>query len=207
MKKEEIVYRIKREKIIAIIRLSSQNEVAPVLKTLIDNGLNILEITSNTPGYDKEITTARNSYPNTLIGAGTVTNSSIANRAIEAGAQFLVTPNVNPKVIEVAHKHHIPVLMGAMTPTEIYNAVEHGADFIKLFPAGNLGIEYFKSIRAVMDHVSFIAVGGIHISNMEEWLKAGVTGVGLGSALTNIQGNMSEIKNVISQFIQISKSN
>lgn len=207
MKREEIIYRIKKERILAIIRLSSQDEVSPLLKTLTNNGIHVLEITSNTPGYAKEIELARKEYPECLIGAGTVLNPSIANRAIEAGAQFLVTPNVNLRVIETAHKHNIPVLMGAMTPTEIYTAVEHGADFIKLFPAGNLGIDYFKSIKAVMDDVNFIAVGGIDASNMQEWLNAGVRGVGLGSALTNIKGNSTEIIHAISQFIQISKSN
>ncbi len=207
MNKEEIIYQIRKEKIVAIVRLKEQTAVAPMFKELIESGINILEITSNTPGFHKEISNANILYPNCIVGAGTVTNLSIAEVAIEAGAQFLVTPNVNIDVIQIAHKNNIPVLMGAMTPTEISFAVAHGADLIKLFPAGNLGVDYFKSINSVWNEVDFIAVGGIDLSNIQEWLSAGVVGVGLGSALTKpAKDKSTDIKKIVSEYIKLTKA-
>ncbi|MFX0556189.1 bifunctional 4-hydroxy-2-oxoglutarate aldolase/2-dehydro-3-deoxy-phosphogluconate aldolase [Maribacter sp. CXY002] len=206
MKKQEILNCIRNEKIVAIVRLKEQKEVAPLVKELIESDIKLLEITSNTPGFSAEISKAKILYPNILIGAGTVTNPSIAEEAIAAGAQFLVTPNVNIDVIQIAHKNDIPVLMGAMTPTEICTAVENGADLIKLFPAGNLGVDYFKSIKSVMNNVDFIAVGGINLSNLEEWLAAGVFGVGLGSALTKLDKDKNtNIKKVVLEYIKLIK--
>lgn len=208
MKKQEIVAIIKQEKIVAIVRLKEQDKVAPLIKSLVKGGIKVLEITSNTPGFSSEISQARNLYSNVLIGAGTVTNERLAAKAISAGAQFLVTPNVSVKVIAIAHKNGIPVLMGAVTPTEICTAVEHGADIIKLFPAGNLGIDYFKSIRSVMNSVDFFAVGGIDFSNAVEWMNAGVSGIGLGSALTKgIEGEKEKIsiENIVEKYIQLLK--
>ncbi|RTE54057.1 bifunctional 4-hydroxy-2-oxoglutarate aldolase/2-dehydro-3-deoxy-phosphogluconate aldolase [Arenibacter aquaticus] len=208
MKKEDIVKKIKKEKIVAIVRLKEQLEVPTLLKSLISGGLKVLEITSNTPGFCDEITSARSLYSDRdiLIGAGTVTNASIAKNAIQAGAQFLVTPNTNIDVIQIAHKNNIPVLMGAATPTEVCVAVENGADIIKLFPAGNLGIDYFKSIKAPLDKVNFFVVGGINLLNIEDWLEAGATGVGLGSILTqsnNGSNALENIKSTANKFIQI----
>ncbi|MGB3150073.1 MAG: bifunctional 4-hydroxy-2-oxoglutarate aldolase/2-dehydro-3-deoxy-phosphogluconate aldolase [Maribacter sp.] len=208
MKKEEIVQILKQEKIVAIVRMKEQIEVPSFLMSLIRGGIKVLEITANTPGFSEEIANARNLYSTSgvLIGAGTVTNIEIANEAIKAGAQFLVTPNTNIEVIKIAHSNNIPVLMGAATPTEICNAIEHGADIIKLFPAGNLGINYFKAIKAPLDKVVFFVVGGINLSNMKEWMKAGAAGVGLGGVLTkNIkeEGGLESIENIVKKFIQL----
>lgn len=208
MKKEEIVQILKQEKIVAIVRMKEQIEVPSFLMSLIRGGIKVLEITANTPGFSEEITNARNLYSTSgvVIGAGTVTNIEIANEAIKAGAQFLVTPNTNIEVIKIAHSNNIPVLMGAATPTEICNAIEHGADIIKLFPAGNLGINYFKAIKAPLDKVVFFVVGGINLSNMKEWMKAGAAGVGLGGVLTkNIkeEGGLESIESIVKKFIQL----
>jgi 2-dehydro-3-deoxyphosphogluconate aldolase/(4S)-4-hydroxy-2-oxoglutarate aldolase len=208
MKRQEIVKIIKQEKIVAIVRLKKQTEVPPFLKSLVSGGLKVLEITSNTPGFSEEITSARNVYSvsDVLIGAGTVTNIKIAKEAIESGAQFLVTPNTNIDVIRIAHKNDIPVLMGAATPSEVCVAVENGADIIKLFPAGNLGINYFKSIKAPLDKVDFFVVGGINLFNIEDWMEAGASGVGLASVLTksaNGEGGLGSIESTANKFIQL----
>lgn len=208
MKRQEIVKIIKQEKIVAIVRMKEQLEVSTFLKSLIDGGLKVLEITSNTPGFCEEITNAKNLYANKdiLIGAGTVTSAAIAKEAIEAGAQFLVTPNTNIEVIQIAHKSDIPVLMGAVTPTEICVAVENGADIVKLFPAGNLGIDYFKSVKAPLDKVDFFVVGGINLFNIEDWMEAGAAGFGLGSVLTksaNGDSGLGSIESTANKFIQL----
>jgi len=208
MKRSEIVKIIKEEKILAIVRMKEQISVPSFLNGLINGGLKVLEITSNTPGFSKEITNARDLYSNSdvLIGAGTVTNSAIAKEAIKAGAQFLVTPNTNIDIIKIAHKHDIPVLMGAATPTEVCVAIENGADIIKLFPAGSLGIDYFKSIKAPLAKVDFFVVGGINLLNMEDWMEAGASGVGLGSVLTQAtkgDNGLGSIESTVKKFIQL----
>lgn len=211
MKRAEIVKILKKEKIVAIVRLKEQSGVANFLKSLINGGIKVLEITSNTPGFSEEITNARILYSpsDVLIGAGTVTTSKIAKEAIKAGAQFLVTPNTNVEVIKIAHTHDIPVLMGAVTPTEICIAIENEADIIKLFPAGSLGINYFKAIKAPLDKVDFFVVGGINITNIKDWMEAGAAGVGLGSVLTQTTDGkvgLDSTENLAKKFIQLIKN-
>tara|TARA_R110000765_G_scaffold140596_1_gene241167 strand:- start:363 stop:998 length:636 start_codon:yes stop_codon:yes gene_type:complete len=211
MKRAEIVKILKTEKIVAIVRMKEQLEVPAFINSLIKGGIKALEITSNTPGFSEEIANARNRYRqfDVLIGAGTVTDVYIAKEAIEAGAQFLVTPNTNIEVIKVAHAHDIPVLMGAVTPTEVCVAIENGADIIKLFPAGSLGINYFKAIKAPLDKVDFFVVGGINLYNIKDWMEAGAAGVGLGSVLTQTtegEGVLEPIESIVKKFIQLIKN-
>ncbi len=181
--KKDIIDRILSAKLISIIRLKEQAAVARTVDALVAGGIQVLEITTNTPSFAEEIEIARNLHPNVLIGAGTVVTSDLAQRAIAGGAQFLVTPNTNKEVVEIGEREGIPVLMGAMTPTEIANAQAYGADIIKLFPAGDLGISYFKSLKGPFDSVPFFAVGGLNESNIRDWFDAGINGVGLGSSL------------------------
>src|SRR5680860_373762 len=116
--KKEIIDRILAEKLISILRLKEQAAVTRTVDALVAGGIQVLEITTNTPSYVEEIGKVRNRHPNILIGAGTVVTSDLAQRAIAGGAQFLVTPNTNKEVAEIGEREGIPVLMGAMTPTE-----------------------------------------------------------------------------------------
>lgn len=204
MKREEIAAIIKQERLIAIVRTKEQEKVSEIIENLVQGGIKVIEITSNTPGFLHHIQQAKKQYASqdVLIGAGTVINSDIAEKAITSGAQFLVTPNTNTEVLAVAKKYNVPVAMGAITPTEICTAVASGADIVKLFPAGNLGISYFKSVKSPLDDVAFFAVGGIDLSNAEEWILAGVSGFGLGSALTKSKA-VDGVKANAEQFVKI----
>ena len=181
--KQNIIDRILAAKLISIIRLRERAAVGRTLEALVAGGIQVLEITTNTPGFAEAIEKARNHHPDVLIGAGTVVTSDLAKRAIAGGAQFLVTPNTNKEVAEVGKANGVPVLMGAMSPTEVADALVYGADIIKLFPAGNLGISYFKSLKGPFDSALFFAVGGVDESNIRDWFEAGIDGVGLGSSL------------------------
>ena len=183
MNREAIVEIIEREKLVFVTRLIDSTQALPVIGRLVSAGAMVMEITSNTQNYANEISKARKKYPNVLIGAGTVTNQKIAVEAINAGAQFLVTPNTKKELVELAHKHNIPILMGALTPTEVCEAAEAGADFVKLFPADIMGIPYFKSIKAPLNNVKLLAVGGIELHQVKSWFGAGVHGIGIGSVL------------------------
>ena len=208
MKREDITTFIKNERLIAIVRTKEQEKVPLIIKSLVLGGIKVIEITSNTPGFLNEITKAKKQYSQSgvLIGAGTIINADIAEEAIESGAQFLVTPNTNIDVLSVANHYNIPVAMGAITPTEICTAIAYGADIIKLFPAGNLGVKYFKSVKSPLDSVCFFAVGGIDFSIIEDWIAAGISGFGLGSALTKAVGGEGDgIKKNAERFVKIKK--
>ncbi|KMT66827.1 bifunctional 4-hydroxy-2-oxoglutarate aldolase/2-dehydro-3-deoxy-phosphogluconate aldolase [Catenovulum maritimum] len=176
--------KIKASKLVAIIRLKNEYQVAKVVECLVTAGVSTLEVTANTPGYCQAIREARATYPNALVGAGTITNIQRAESAIEAGAQFIVTPNTNKDVVELAHAHGLPVLMGALTPTEVAEAIEFKADFIKIFPAGSLGVKYFKDLQGPFSGVPFMPVGGVNLDNITDWFNAGAVGVGVGNDLT-----------------------
>src|SRR3546814_18466988 len=117
--KEKIVASILAERVVAIVRLAQEADVLPTVSALVDAGVRVLEITSNTPGYGAAIRQARERFPDVLVGAGTVLNADLAMEACSYGAQFLVTPNMNVEVIAAAHGAGIHVMMGALTPTQV----------------------------------------------------------------------------------------
>ncbi|GAB4107888.1 bifunctional 4-hydroxy-2-oxoglutarate aldolase/2-dehydro-3-deoxy-phosphogluconate aldolase [Echinicola sediminis] len=184
MKREEIKDVIIREKLIAIVRTKEPGSVEAIIDGLVEGGVKVLEITSNTPDFEKAIQESRKRHPEVLVGAGTVTNQFIALKAIKAGAQFLVSPNAKTDLVRTAHENEIPMVLGALTPTEVAEAVEGEADIVKLFPAGNFGMGYLKAIMGPFDELPFFAVGGIDLENIMDWLEAGAMGVGIGSVLT-----------------------
>lgn len=203
--RKKITCKIIAEKLVAIIRLQNTSSVQMSLDCLVEGGVKVIEITSNTPDYCEHIRAACKKYPELLIGAGTVLNSTIAEAALAAGAQFLVTPNVDHEVIKLAHANNVPVIMGVLTPTEIVQAIEYDADILKIFPAGPMGIKYCKALRGPFPEVPMFAVGGIDLLNAGKWLQAGMQGVGLGSELvkeitsdSEIDKNVQRVKNFLS---------
>jgi len=187
--KKRILSRILQEKVVVIVRLKDGNVISRVIDHLVLGGIQVLEVTSNTPNFHIGIREARKKHPKILVGAGTITTVELAQKAISSGAQFLVTPNTNKTVVKEAVKAKIPIIMGAFTPTEVTNAISFGADIIKLFPAGQLGVSYFKSLKAPFSNSRFFAVGGINTENIKNWFDVGVDGLGIGGSLVN-----SEIK-------------
>lgn len=188
----KIADKIRESQLVAIVRLTEQSDVASVVQCLVTGGITTLEITSNTPGFSEEITLAREKHPDVLIGAGTIINKTLAKQAIKAGAQFLVTPNTDKSVVKTAHKYGIPVLLGALTPTEIAKALKLKADFIKIFPAGSLGVNYFKGLQGPFSNIPLMPVGGININNISEWFDAGAIGVGVGNDLSRAANTEAE---------------
>ena len=118
-----------------------------------------------------------------FLGAGTVTDVELAEAALGAGASFIVTPNINLDVIRTVRGHGIPVMPGALTPTEIWTASKAGADFVKVFPASAVGPRYFRELRGPFARIPFMASGGISLENAAEFIKFGVDALGLGGGL------------------------
>ncbi|GLU53820.1 bifunctional 4-hydroxy-2-oxoglutarate aldolase/2-dehydro-3-deoxy-phosphogluconate aldolase [Dyadobacter frigoris] len=174
----------KKAPIVGIVRNLSLNEVKQILPIFREAGLTTIEITMNTPGAEDIIRYALEYESEGLnIGAGTVCTKDDLENALEAGAQFVVTPVINKKIIKSCVKKGIPVFPGGFTPTELYNAWSYGATMVKIYPATSLGPEYIKDLKAPLDKMKVLPTGGINLENMSEFLKAGADGLGIGGQL------------------------
>lgn len=184
MTRKAILEQILESKIVAIIRLSESEPVFELAKALHRGGIKAIEITMGTPNALEEIHKL-SQIEGVLPGVGSVIDAKTARAAIEAGAEFVVTPVSKPEVIQMAHQHNKPILSGAMTPSEILQAYEWGADIVKLFPAANFGLSYFKAVKAPMPHLPIMPTGGVTVENAAEWLANGALCLGVGSTLVN----------------------
>ena len=169
--------------IVAIVR---RPKVDPVrcIEYLFKAGIRLVEITMDTPGAVQILESQRARVPeNALLGAGAVTDLARAEAALAAGAAFIVTPNIDVDVIRTIRAHGVSVMPGALSPTEIFTAVQAGADFVKVFPASAVGPAYFRELRGPFEKIPFMASGGINLENAAEFIKFGVDALGLGGAL------------------------
>ena len=202
--REALLNDLLQEKLVVIIRVSSADDIPAIVESLEDGGVRVVEITSNTPGCMEAIASLRESRPALLIGAGTITTPKLARQAIESGAQFLVTPNTRADVVEVAHAAGVPVIMGALTPSEVATATEAGADIIKLFPADSLGPGYLRALaRGPFLDTPFFAVGGVDENNLSEWLASGACGAGIGGKLARPVSSPEEAQSLTERAAQI----
>lgn len=163
-----------------------------VADALYEGGFRLIEVTFNQKAGTSFQTTvdaisaiARKYEGEMMVGAGTVVSESLAELAASAGARYIISPDVNESVIRKTAELGLVSLPGAMTPTEIMTAHNAGADFVKLFPSAELGSKYVKAVRAPISHVKMMAVGGINETNLEEFLRAGCVGAGIGGNLVN----------------------
>ncbi|MFZ0218362.1 MAG: bifunctional 4-hydroxy-2-oxoglutarate aldolase/2-dehydro-3-deoxy-phosphogluconate aldolase [Candidatus Dormiibacterota bacterium] len=181
----EVAARIAAERVVAVIRSSSQEEAISIGRTLAEGGISVLEVALTTPGgVDAIGVLAAELGDRCLVGAGTVLDEGMATAAIRAGAQFMVSPNVALPVIRTGGRYGVPTLPGAATTTEIITALEAGADLVKLFPASALGLDYLKAILPVLPNVALVPTGGISAATARQWLEAGAVAVGVGGSLT-----------------------
>jgi 2-dehydro-3-deoxyphosphogluconate aldolase / (4S)-4-hydroxy-2-oxoglutarate aldolase len=169
---------------VGIIRAGSAAEATATGKALIAGGLTIVEVAYTTPGAPSAISALRAQCPDAIIGAGTVLDAAAAFAAVSSGAQFLVSPAVVEEVLRAGHRYGLPVMPGAATPTEINRAMELGADMVKLFPAGSLGLDFMRSVATAMPHVPLVPTGGVTAQNAPDWIAAGAVAVGVGGGLT-----------------------
>jgi 2-dehydro-3-deoxyphosphogluconate aldolase/(4S)-4-hydroxy-2-oxoglutarate aldolase len=175
---------LKQAPIIAILRGITQEKADATAQALADGGIVFLEVTLNTDGALDMIARFKATHGHRMrIGAGTVLNLAMAKEAAAAGAEYMLSPNLNEEVIHFALERGIDIWPGAMTPSEIVRAFEAGAPAVKVFPMGSLGLNYLKEIRAPLNHIPMIATGGVDLNNINEFLNAGAIAVGLGSNL------------------------
>lgn len=179
---EQLITELTADRLMPIVRSASGELAALVGRTLIEREYTILEISLTTPGALDVIRELSDAHPRVRVGAGTVLRPKQAADAHAAGAQFIVTPGLAPS-IEAAAELGMPVLAGALTPSEVIAAVDRGVAAVKLFPAELGGPAYFSALRAPLPDVPIIPVGGVTIETGEEYLRRGALGLGLGSPL------------------------
>jgi 2-dehydro-3-deoxyphosphogluconate aldolase/(4S)-4-hydroxy-2-oxoglutarate aldolase len=184
--KSEIISLLKNPGIIAVVRAQKAEQVIPLSEALITGGVIAIEITMTTPNAIAAIRDAREKLgERAVIGVGTVLDAKICRAAIEAGAEFVVTPICRTEFVAIAREADRPIMLGAYTPTEAQLAHEAGADFIKIFPADTLGPGYIKALRAPLPHLKIVPTGGVDVHNAADFLKAGCVALGIGGSLVS----------------------
>lgn len=183
MNKSDILARLKAQKIIALIRADNAGNLLGCARALAGGGLTCIELTMTTPNAIELCARVAQELPDVLLGLGTVLDADTAKRGIAAGAKFIVTPCLRPTVIAVCREAGVPVLSGALTPTEACSAHELGADVIKIFPAEFFGPAYIRSLKAPFPQIEFMPTGGVTPATVGDFLKAGAFATAAGSAL------------------------
>ncbi|GAB3223107.1 bifunctional 4-hydroxy-2-oxoglutarate aldolase/2-dehydro-3-deoxy-phosphogluconate aldolase [Spirosoma arcticum] len=180
--------------IVGIVRNLSMDDMVHILPLYRDAGLTTIEITMNTPNAEAIIRYALDHHRTGMpdhggladglnVGAGTVCTMADLEKALTAGAQFIVTPVIDEQVIQTCVQRRIPIFPGAFTPSEIYKAWSLGASLVKVFPATSLGPAYVSDLKAPLGQIKLLPTGGITRNNLTDYLKAGAYGVGIGSHL------------------------
>ena len=193
MEREVLIQLIKEEKLIAIMRGVYGDAALRTAEALAIGGIRLMEVPfdqnagenqENTLNAIRKIAEALGS--DVHVGAGTVMTPDQVQWASDAGSEYMITPNMDPDVIRKTRALGRVMISGALTPSEIADAWKYGSDFVKVFPAGSMGSSYIKAIRAPLKHIPLMAVGGVNENNLQEFLRAGVCGFGIGGNLCNM---------------------
>jgi 2-dehydro-3-deoxyphosphogluconate aldolase/(4S)-4-hydroxy-2-oxoglutarate aldolase len=208
MRKEEIVAKLREIGLVPVLRAESEEQALGIASAIADGGVTVLEITMTVPGAIRVIARLTKERPDILIGAGTVLDPETARICMLEGAQFVVSPALNLKTIEMCHRYSIPVLPGALTPTEVVTAWQAGADVIKVFPASALGgAKYLKSLKAPLPQVEMIPTGGVSLATAKEFLEAGSFALGVGADLVDTkamaEGKPEKITESAKKYLEI----
>lgn len=186
MDKEKILTRISDAGIVAVVRAENAETAMRITDACIEGGVAAIELTFTVPGAHRVIEELAKRYtPDEIIlGAGTVLDPETARIAILSGAQYLVSPYFNLDTVKLCNRYRLPCMPGAMTIKEVVEAMEAGADIIKVFPGEAFGPKIIKAIKGPIPHAKMMPTGGVDVGNVGEWIKAGAWAVGAGSSLT-----------------------
>lgn len=186
--RESIVRALTVPGIVAVVRAGRPLDIEPLVEALLAGGVVAIEITLTTPGALEALGVAVRGFASrAVMGAGSVVNVAQGKAALAAGAEFLVSPVLRPELVPLAHGAGRPVMLGAYTPTEAQAAHEAGADFVKIFPADGLGARYLKAIRGPLPHLRLVPTGGVDLTTLADFVRAGCPAVGVGSSLISAE--------------------
>jgi 2-dehydro-3-deoxyphosphogluconate aldolase / (4S)-4-hydroxy-2-oxoglutarate aldolase len=209
--KEKTVATLREVGIIPIIRAPSADVAVAVVEVIQRAGISVAEITMTVPNaLDAMATVAKRFAGKVHLGAGTVTDAETARRAVDAGAEFIVTPCLVPEVIEAAHQADVAVLPGALTPGEIFEAFRLGGDLIKIFPVQSLGgAAYLRALRGPFPQIPLVPTGGVTLDNIAEMFAAQAAAVGIGNQMIPrdalARRDYAEIGSLARQFLHAAR--
>lgn len=183
--KIETLYKIQACGIVAVVRATSLEQAAKITDACIAGGVAAIELTFTVPHADKLIEAMREKYTNgeIIIGAGTVLDAATARIAILAGAQYIVSPYFDPETVRCCNRYGVPSMPGIYTATEAVQAMECGADVLKVFPGDIATPAFIKDIHGPLPNAVMMPSGGVNVENVKDWIKAGAVAVGAGSSL------------------------
>lgn len=211
-----VINTVKEEKLIVIVRGCAPDKLIPLARAMYEGGVRLIEITYSANGSISDEDTAKSIAllskefeGKMLVGAGTVLTEKQVELTKEAGGKFIISPNTDKAVIEKTRALSLVSMPGAFSPTEICDAYKYGADFVKLFPIAELPVSYVKAIRAPISHIPMLAVGGVNLDNIPEYLKVGICGFGIGSNITDKkmieEGNFEGITALARKYVSLIK--
>jgi 2-dehydro-3-deoxyphosphogluconate aldolase/(4S)-4-hydroxy-2-oxoglutarate aldolase len=205
MHKSEVIKQIREIGVIPVVRATTAEEAMRAIDAILEGGISVLEITMTVPNAFSliEQVTARFGS-DALVGAGTVLSAETAKSCIASGAQFIVSPALNFETITYCREQGVAVMPGALTPTEVVQAWNAGADFVKVFPAGAVGgPNYLKSLKAPLPQIELVPTGGVSLKTAADFIKAGAAALGVGADLVDIKAESSLITERAKQFVEI----
>ncbi len=186
MQKNKILNKLTECGLVAVVRAKNEDEAIRIADACLEGGCTGIELTFTVPGAHKVIEALANKYNKgeMMLGAGTVLDSETARTAILSGANYVVSPAFNLEASKLCNRYAIPYIPGCMTITEVITAMEAGADIIKIFPADLFGPNIIKDIKGPLPQANLMPTGGVDVTNVDKWIKAGAVAVGAGSSLT-----------------------
>lgn len=204
--KEQVIAKITNAGIVAVIRAENSEQAKKIADACIEGGVAAIEMTFTVPGAHRVIEELANTYTNgeIILGAGTVMDPETARIAILSGAQYVVSPHLNPETVKLCNRYRIACMPGAMSIKEVVEAMEAGADIIKVFPGDAFGPNIIKAIRGPIPYAKLMPTGGVNIDNVAKWIQAGAVAVGAGSSLIAgaKTGNYEKITELGKEFVK-----
>lgn len=187
--------------IVAVIRAKDHIEAETFVKSILEGGINAIELTFTIPNMPELLKKLKSKYKEGIFGAGSVLNEEMAVKAIESGAEYVVSPGYLESVDKVCKNHGILFIPGCMTLSEMLKAMENGNSLVKLFPGNVYGPNFVKSVKAPIPNIEIMPTGGVDVFNIKEWFKCGVSLVGVGSSLLS-SNDPEKIKSLAKEFIK-----
>ena len=208
MQKADVLEAMRKIGIVPVLRAESVEKALALAEAIAAGGITVLEVTMTVPGALQVMRRLVEDRPDILVGAGTVLDPETARMCILEGAQFVVSPAVNVKTIEMCHRYSIAVLPGGLTPTEIVTAWQAGADVVKVFPASAMGgAKYLKSLKAPLPQVELIPTGGVSVGTAMDFLESGAFALGVGADLVDAkamaEGHPEKVTETALRYLEI----
>lgn len=206
MKRIETIRKMVESGVVAVIRAESKEQGIKIVDAVKKGGIKALEITMTVPGAVDIIKELSEVYKDedVIIGAGTVLDPETARACILAGAKYIVSPSLNPETVKLCNRYRIPVMPGVMTVKEAVEALELGAEIIKVFPGSAFGPSIISAFKGPLPQGNFMPTGGVNLANVKDWIKAGAVAVGTGSDLTKgaKTGNYELVTETAAKFVE-----